>query len=219
MNPKCSPKIRVPWRVVPSPSRLTQKGTEANLVRMSVIVAAVGLWMTAAAPTSAQTKGGDFSPFVGEYVGQVVIGTASGLSKRDLLVVVRRESDGFSLEWTTETQRPDGRIKSDRYFVAFRPSPGKPGFYVPTDKIDRLGARVPLNPLDGDPQLIAKIDGQTMTVYAQLIADDGAHEVQTYERTLVPGGMKLKFNRVRNGEPQVAIEADLKTKEQGINLR
>jgi len=43
--------------------------------------------------------------------------------------------------------------------------------------------------------------------------------VQTYERTLVPGGMKLKFSRVRNGEPQKAIEAELKTKDQTINLR
>jgi len=176
-------------------------------------------WIGVCTPVGAQTQSGDFSPFVGEYVGQVVIATPAGLSKRDLIVVVRRESGGFSLEWTTETQRPDGRIKSDRYFVAFKPAAGKPGYYLPTDKIDRLGARVPLNPLEGDPQLVAKIEGQTMTVFATLLADDGSHEVQTYERTLVPGGMKLKFSRVRNGEPQVAIEADLKTKEQGINLR
>jgi hypothetical protein len=180
----------------------------------------VGAMVFAAAmPLAAQNFRTDFSPFVGEYEGQVVFTTAAGLSKRDLLVVVRREGDGFSLEWTTETQRPDGRIKSDRYFVAFKPATGKPGFYIPTDKIDRLGARVPLNPIEGDPQLVAKIEGQTLTVFASLIADDGAHEVQTYARTLVPGGMKLKFSRVRNGEPQKAIEADLKTRDQTIKLR
>lgn len=168
---------------------------------------------------NAQGYGTDFSPFVGDYTGQVVIETPTGLAKRDLDVTVRRENEGFSLEWSTETQRPDGRIKSDRYFVAFRPAANKPGYYLPTDRIDRFGKRFPINPLDGDPQLVAKIEGKTMTVYAVLIADDGSHEVQIYERTLVPGGLKLKFSRVRNGEPIRAIDVDLKTKEQGIQLR
>lgn len=66
---------------------------------------------------------------------------------------------------------------------------------------------------------MAKIEGQTLTVYASLIADDGAHEVQTYERTLVPGGMRLKFSRVRNGEAIRAIEVDLKNKDQTQKLR
>ena len=168
---------------------------------------------------NAQGYGADYSRFVGDYTGQVVITTPTGLARRDLDVIVRRESEGFSLEWSTETQRPDGRIKSDRYFVAFKPAANRPGYHLPTDKIDRFGKRIPINPIEGDPQLVAKIEGETMTVYASLIADDGAHEVQTYERTLVPGGMKLKFGRVRNGEAIRAIEVDLKTKEQGIRLR
>lgn len=169
--------------------------------------------------TQAQGYSADYSPFVGDYTGQTVIGTANGLEKRDLDVSVRREAEGFSLEWSTEIQRPDGRIKSDRYFVAFKPVPNRPGYYLPTDRIDRFGKRFPINPLEGDPQLTAKIDGKTMYVYASLITDDGAHEVQTYERTLVPGGMTLKFSRVRNGEAIRGIEVDLKTKEQGIQLR
>ena len=52
-----------------------------------------------------------------------------------------------------------------------------------------------------------------------LITDDGKHEVQTYERTLVPGGMELNFSRVRDGKPLKAITAKLQSKEQGINLR
>ena len=166
----------------------------------------------------AQGYGADYSQFVGDYSGQVVIETPTGLAKRDLDVIVRREKDGFSLEWSTETQRPDGRIKSDRYFVAFKPA-ARQGYYAPTDKIDRFGKRIPIDPIAGDPQLMAKIEGQTMTVYASLVAEDGAHEVQTYERTLTPGGMKLKFSRVRNGEAIRAIEVDLKNKDQGIKLR
>lgn len=183
-------------------------------------VIAVGCALVCLTKTvSAQGYGTDYSRFVGEYTGQVVIGTANGLEKRDLIVVVRRETEGFSLEWTTESQRPDGRIKSDRYFVAFKPVANRPGHYIPTDKIDRMGKRFPINPLEGDPQLTAKIENNTLWVYASLIAEDGAHEVQTYERTLVPGGMKLKFSRVRNGEAIRGIEVDLKTKDQGLQLR
>ncbi len=68
-----------------------------------------------------------------------------------------------------------------------------------------------IDPLDGDPQLLmCKIEGATMTVHASQLMDDDVFEVQTYERTLIPGGMKLKFSRVRNGEATRAIEAELK---------
>jgi hypothetical protein len=58
-----------------------------------------------------------------------------------------------------------------------------------------------------------------MTVYVVLITDDGRHEVQTYVRTLVPGGMELTFNRVRDGNPLKTISAKLRSKDQSINLR
>jgi hypothetical protein len=154
----------------------------------------------------------DYAPFVGEYVGQAVFTTPKGLSKRDLDVVVRREKDGFSLEWTTDTQRPNGRIKSDHYFVAFKQT-ARPGFYVPTNKIDRFGQAVAIDPLVGDPQLLARIQGQTLTVFATILEEDGTVETQAYDRTLVPGGMKLRFKSVRNGMPQKDITADLKIKD------
>jgi hypothetical protein len=167
----------------------------------------------------AQGYGSDYSPFVGDYVGEVVVETPTGLAKRESEVIVRREQDGFSVEWSTDTVKPDGKIKSDRYFIAFKPSP-RPGIYLPTNKVQRMGETVKVDPLDGDPQLLlSKIDGKTLTVYASQLMEDGVFEVQTYERTLVPGGLHLKFSRVRNGEAIRAIEADLKTKDQGTQAR
>ncbi len=160
----------------------------------------------------------DYAPFVGEYVGQAVFSTPKGLSKRDMNVVVRREKEGFSLEWTTDTQRPNGRFKSDHYFVAFKETV-RPGFYVPTNKIDRYGQAVAIDPLVGDPQLLARIQGQTMTVFATILEEDGTVETQAYDRTLVPGGMKLRFKSVRNGVPQKDITADLKIKDQTLNAQ
>ena len=170
-------------------------------------------WRAALAQTT-----GDFQPFLGDFVGQVVYAGPAGLAKRDLEVSVRRERGGFSLKWTTISQKSSGKLKRAEHFVAFAPAK-RPGFYAATDRINRLGVRIPIDPLAGDPQVWAKINGKTMTVYAVLITDDGKHEVQTYERTLVPGGMELNFSRVRDGKPLKAITAKLQSKEQGINLR
>jgi len=154
-----------------------------------------------------------FFPFLGTFTGQAVFFTPNGLAKRDLELVVRREHPGFSLEWTTISQSLSGKLKRKKYFLAFKPAKRK-GFYASTDKIDRFGSKIPIDPLAGDPQVSAKIDGKTMTIYVVLITEDGSHEVQTYERTLVAGGrMRLRFSRVRDGKPLKAIEARLSYKE------
>ncbi len=147
----------------------------------------------------AQTTG-DFQPFIGEFTGQVVYAVPAGLAKRDLEVTIRRERGGFSLKWTTISRRASGKLKRAEHFVAFAPAK-RPGFYAATDRIDRPGARIPIDPLAGDPQVWANIAGRTMTVYAVLITEDGKYEVQTYKRTAVPGGMELKFNWERRGKP------------------
>ena len=167
----------------------------------------------------AQGAEADFAPFVGNYTGEVVVETPTGPAKRELEVLVLRELDGFSLEWSTDTIRPDGRVKSDTYFIAFKPS-GRPGIYLPTDKVVRKGETIQIDPLYGDPQLLlCRIEGKTMTVHAAQLMEDGVFEVQTYERMLIAGGMHLKFSRVRNGVPTRAIEVDLKKADQTQTLR
>ena len=76
----------------------------------------------------------DYAPFIGNYTGEVMVETPAGPAKRELEVVVQREAEGFSLEWTTDTVRPDGRIKSETYFIAFKPSL-RPGYYLPTNHV------------------------------------------------------------------------------------
>lgn len=149
-----------------------------------------------------------FLPFIGTYEGQTVFASDAGLSKRDLTVVIRREDKGFSVEWTTETQKSSGKTKSKKHIIAFAPS-GRPGIYQPIGKIDRFGQSVPLEPLKGDPQVWARIAGKTLSVYATVITDDGGVEMQTYDRKLIPGGMELIFTRVRNGRQLKDITAKL----------
>ena len=178
----------------------------------------VGLLLLAPWRASWAQNAGDFQPFIGDFTGHVVYAGPAGLAKRDLEVSIRRERGGFSLKWTTISQRASGKLKRAEYFVAFAPAK-RPGFYLSSDRITRLGARIPIDPLAGDPQVWAKISDKTMTVYAVLITEDGKHEVQTYVRTLVPGGMELKFNRVRDGQPLKTISAKLRSKDQSLNPR
>jgi hypothetical protein len=57
---------------------------------------------------------------------------------------------------------------------------------------------------------LGQLNGQTLTVHAMLITDDGGYEMQTYERTLVEGGMILKFLRNQNGVEMRTIIGKLK---------
>ena len=96
-------------------------------------------------------EGADFQPFIGDFTGQVVYAGPAGFAKRDLEVSIKRERGGFSLKWTTISQRASGALKRAEHFVAFAPAK-RPGFYVSTDRINRLGARIPIDPLAGIPR-------------------------------------------------------------------
>ena len=122
-----------------------------------------------------------FSPFLGSYVGQTVFASDSGLTKRDLDVVVTRELDGFALGWTTITRKPSGKVTRKKYIVAFKPT-DRPGLYLPVDKVQGIK----LDPLKGDPRVWARIKGNTMSVYAVLITD-----VNGGAKLVHPGGAKL----------------------------
>ncbi|MCH7744724.1 MAG: hypothetical protein IIC84_01455 [Chloroflexi bacterium] len=49
--------------------------------------------------------------FFGSFDGQTVFATDTGLNKRDVNVVIRPRGKGFSLAWTTITQKTTGKIK------------------------------------------------------------------------------------------------------------
>ncbi len=137
--------------------------------------------------------------FFGTYVGTMISASDAGLTKRDLGVSIERGDAGFSVNWTTITRKPDGRFKRKAYFINFRPT-RRPGIYASAMKTDKFGGRVPLDPLAGEPYVWARIGGQTLTVFALLITDDGGYEMQVYDRTLRDKGLDLKFSRFANGK-------------------
>ena len=56
----------------------------------------------------------------------------------------------------------------------------------------------------------ARVLESTLTVYAMIITDTGAHDMQVYERTLAPGGLSVKFKRLRDEKPLQVVNGILK---------
>ena len=73
-----------------------------------------------------------------------------------------------------------------------------------------FGKDVPLDPLKGEPYVWGRIIGDTLTVFSIFVYDDGSYEIQQFDRTLVEGGLELKFSSARNGEVRRMLSAFLK---------
>ena len=141
----------------------------------------------------------DFDQFVGEYVGEAVSDNGDELSKRDMSVSIRKNDKGFLANWVSLIRKSTGKIKRNELSIAFLPS-GRNGIFRSAMRNNVFGQAVPLDPLKGDPYVWAKIDGNTLTIHAMHISEEGGYEMQTYRRTLTSTGMDLAYSRVRDGE-------------------
>jgi hypothetical protein len=169
------------------------------------------LWMVLAlvaipAPSKAAYQ---YEKFVGEYLGEGISNQDDDLTKRDLRVVIKPSRDGFILTWVSVTHKIDGNLKRKSYSVHFKPR-GKSGLYGSAMRTDMFGNQVPMDPMQGEPYVWARISGDTLFVYALLITDEGGYEMQVYERTLTPNGMDLTYSRVRDGQVLRTVHGTLK---------
>lgn len=64
--------------------------------------------------------------------------------------------------------------------------------------------------MKNEPYIWARIKGETLTVYAMHVIDDGSYEMQIYDRTLTADGMRLDFRRHRPGGDVKRITGVLK---------
>lgn len=146
--------------------------------------------------------------FYGEYTGQTV---AEGeLNPRDISVSIQPLKDqGFSVAWTTVISRADGTTSKKSYTINFQASQ-RQNIYAAGMRPNLFGGWVPLDPMKGEPYIWARIRGDSLTVYAMHVRDDGGYEMQTYERTLTEDGMVLEFRRVADGVAMKTIDGFLK---------
>ncbi len=141
----------------------------------------------------------DLEAFFGEYEGEAVTDYDGELTKRDLRVKISRIGHGFALNWISVTKKASGKLKRKEYSIDFHPT-RRSNIYRSGERKDLFGNAVPLDPMQGDPYVWARVDKDTLTVYALHVLEDGGYEMQTYTRTRIPEGLDLKYSRVRDGE-------------------
>jgi hypothetical protein len=170
--------------------------------------------LTITSATSSLGDSGTLQKFFGSYMGQSISLADQGLSERDLAVTIKPyQNEGFSLDWTTITKRPDGKTKHQSYSVAFEPT-SREGIYRAAQRRNMFGHFTPLDPMAGEPYIWAHLSDDTLTVQALLITEDGGYEIQTYERRLAPHGLDLTFSRVSDGKVLKTINGVLRKVEE-----
>lgn len=175
-----------------------------NLLRML----AVALVLTGAA-TAARAAQRSLADFFGEYKGEAVSVIEGEVAPRNLGIVIRPDDRGFVLTWSTTIFR-QGRVKERNYVVRFHPNKDNPLIFVADMVKDESGAWQPAEPVKGYPFAWAQLTGDTMSVYATVVLDEGSHETQVYDRTLTDQGMSIAFSRVRDGKASKVMTGTLK---------
>ncbi len=134
--------------------------------------------------------------FYGDFVGHVAMTEYSGERDRDMSVSIRpaKKKGHFLIRWTTVVHKVDGRSKRKVYSIQFAPTQRK-NVYSSAMKTNVFGGMEAMDPLQGDPFVWAYIKGETLTVHALIISDDGDYEMQTYDRTLNDKGLWVDFSR------------------------
>jgi hypothetical protein len=183
------------------------------LLRALIAFCAVGLANAALAqgqppPAPKQTLpiGAFFGIFKGSGIAELESSSQFKTSMRETQVEIRPTSDGgFTVAWSTTAPRgnpnqPTQKTKSTE--AAFKPT-AKPGVYE---------SAKPANPVTGGDLMWARLQRQTLTVYAMTTTEDGRYEMQKWERTLQGTGMTMVYTRISDGEPTRSVKARL-TKE------
>lgn len=151
----------------------------------------------------------EFEKFFGRYVGSDMSDSTDMSETRSSDVAIKPYQEGFNVTWNTISTRTNTKVKKSTFSINFRPSKQR-GVYGSAMSKDMFGNEKPLDPLNGDPYVWAYISGDTLTVNSLLVAENGGYEIQTYERTLIDGGMSLVFSRVQNGEIQKQFRGHMK---------
>ena len=159
--------------------------------------------------TGAALADGQLERFAGTYEGSAhVIGVDGKIIPRDMSVSISETKDGFEVQWTSITYRSDGKVKEKSYEIEFVPS-DRPAVFAAAQRRNVFGHEVQLDPMKGEPYVWARLVDDTLTVYSLFVGEDGGYGLQQYDRTLADKGLNLRYQVVRNGEIQRAVETFL----------
>lgn len=151
----------------------------------------------------------DVSVFVGTYSGSAEVTALDGTAiPRDMSVEISETRDGFRVQWTSVTYRSDGDVSEKSYEIDFVGS-DRDAVFTAAQRRNVFGHEVQLDPMKGEPYVWARIVGDTLTVYSLFVGAEGGYSLQQYDRTLADGGLELRFQAIRDGQIQRAVETFL----------
>jgi len=135
----------------------------------------------------------------------------------DLDVQIEPDGDGFQMRWTslTHTEHDDAHSELVRQPVDARFTPtDRPGVFAfnPKDSsilLGLFGDPATNNPLEGEPLLWARVDGQSLSVYGLVIGSDGNFDLYQHVRTLTDDGMIAVHTHRTEHDPAVELEGRL----------
>jgi hypothetical protein len=157
----------------------------------------------------AEAQGAGIQRFYGTYAGEAISASGDELDKRDISAEITAHGKGFKVKWTVVIKRESDPPRRVDYTITFFPTK-RPDIFSSAMRTDVFGNAVPLDPLNGDPYIWARLDGAKFWMYALFVTETGGYEMQTYERTLAPGGMDLRYSRIRDGEVLRTVTGKLK---------
>jgi hypothetical protein len=161
-------------------------------------------WLLASAELQAAAP--DLEPFFGAYVGvaEVEDPKSGDVRQRDMDIVIEPyREDGFMIHWVNVTLvngRRDLPGVERRIQTALFEKADDRDMYVEVGENSPFREREETLPMRGDPVRWASIDGNTMHVYAFVVTEDGAYELQIYDRVLTDKGIDIKFQRIVDDE-------------------
>ncbi|MEW9922371.1 hypothetical protein AB2B41_22460 [Marimonas sp. MJW-29] len=172
------------------------------MIQFRIMVRALFLALLLAIPGLAGAV--DIDRFAGTFAGSAEFTFEGKVQKRDMSTTIEPTKKGFIITWTSITYKSDGRAKEKTYTIEFVPS-ARENIFKSAMKQNLFGKEVPLDPLQGEPFVWARFEGDTFTVYSLFINEVGEYEIQEFHRTLVDEGLDLRFQRVHNGVPAKEI--------------
>jgi hypothetical protein len=131
----------------------------------------------------------------------------------DLNVRITPDDGGFRMSWTAlARERSDGSLARHPVEARFAPA-DRPGVFLFDPEQSSLLLRLfgdpsTNNPLEGEPLLWARLEGQTLSVYGLSITPEGGFDLYQHVRTLTADGLTARHTH-RTERGVVTLEGRL----------
>jgi len=159
--------------------------------------------------SNVQANQNSVGKFLGEYRGVSVADPGEIWLPADLDVSISIHDDGFIMKWTTVTELDNGMVERKENTVKFHPT-NWPNLYSAAMRPNLFGGWVPLDPFSGDPFMWARFLDSSLIIYAMMITETGAHDMQIYQRILNPGGLAINLQCFLDENPLRVVTGILK---------